>query len=123
MLPIAGVLLCVVGGGQIGRGTAGGWTMVGAGITAIVLDILIDYVWAHPGVSESDQPNLNRRGAQLTGRTVFVAEAIDGGRGKVRIGDTMWPAEGPDMPAGTAVRIISASTSVLLVEATPERQP
>jgi len=58
-------------------------------------DVVIDFVWAHPTVSKSDQPNLNRPAAQLVGRVVVVAEAIEGGRGKVRVGDTLWPVEGP----------------------------
>lgn len=123
VLPVAGLLLCLFGGGQIAREVAGGWLLVGAGLGAFALDILIDYVWSHPRISQSDLPDLNRRGAQLAGRTAFLAEAIDGGRGKVRIGDTMWPAEGPDLPAGAAVRIVAASSTVLLVEAAPERWP
>jgi membrane protein implicated in regulation of membrane protease activity len=122
VLPVGGIVLCLVGGGQLARGNPEGWVLLGAGVGAIALDVLIDFVWAHPGVSESDQPDLNRRGAQLVGRTAVVAEAIDGGRGKVRVGDTVWPAEGPDMPAGRAVRIISASTTVLLVEESPEER-
>ena len=70
------------------RGNAQGWLWAGAGVASIALDILIDFVWAHPGVLESDQPDLNQRGAQLAGRSAMVVEAIENGRGKVRIGDT-----------------------------------
>lgn len=116
MLPIAGVLLCLAGGGLVARGDADGWLLIGCGLAAIAIDVLIDFAWAHPGVSESDQPDLNRRGAQLAGRIAIVDQAIDGGRGKVRIGDTVWPAEGPDMPVGSTVRIVSANAMVLVVE-------
>ena len=47
---------------------------------------------------------------------VTVAEAITGGRGKVRVGDSVWQAEGPDMPAGTAARITGSSGTVLRIE-------
>jgi membrane protein implicated in regulation of membrane protease activity len=117
VLPVAGLVLCLVGGGRLVRGHSEGWILLGCGIGAIALDMLIDFVWAHPGVTASDQPDLNQRGAQLTGRTAIVSEAIADGRGKVKVGDTVWPAAGPDMPAGGAVRIVSASTAVLLVEA------
>lgn len=123
MLPIAGLALGLAGGGLVARGDADGWLLIGYGIGAIALDVIIDFVWAHPGVSESDQPDLNRRGAQLVGRLAVVDQAIDGGRGKVRIGDTVWPAEGPDMPAGKAVRIVSASDTVLRVDAPPDTKP
>ena len=72
--------------------------------------------WSHPTVSRSDQPNLNRPAAQLVGRVVVVAEAIEGGRGKVRVGDTLWPVEGPDTPAGIEVRVRAAKGTVLVVE-------
>jgi membrane protein implicated in regulation of membrane protease activity len=87
-------------------------TAAGALITA---DILIDFVWAHPSVLKSDQPNLNRRGAQFVGLTVRVEEAIEHGRGKVRVGDTLWTAEGPDAPAGAEVRVTAADGPLLRV--------
>ena len=34
----------------------------------LVADVLIDFVWAHPSVTKSDQPDLNRRAEQLIGR-------------------------------------------------------
>ena len=49
---------------------------------------------------ESDQPLLNRRGEQLIGRIATLTEPIKDGRGRVRIGDTMWRVSGPDLPAG-----------------------
>lgn len=119
VLPIVGLVLCLLGGIWVMRGDRDGWLWLGFGAAAIVLDILIDFVWAHPGVSASDQPDLNRRGAQLVGRTATVAETIEGRRGKVRIGDTVWPAEGPDAAMGATVRIVAVDTSVLVIEPFP----
>ena len=82
----------------------------------LIADVVIDFVWAHPTVSKSDQPNLNRPAAQLVGRVLIVAEAIEGGRGKVRVGDTLWPVEGPDAPLGAEVRVTAAKGTVLVVE-------
>ena len=64
----------------------------------------------------SDEPTLNVRGAQYTGRTVIVEEAIAGGRGRVRVGDTLWPAQGPDAAKGSKVRVIGNNGTVLVVE-------
>jgi inner membrane protein len=89
---------------------------LGAGVALVITDVLIDLVWAHPTISKSDQPDLNRPAAQLVGRVLVVAEAIDGGRGKVRVSDTLWPAEGPDAPAGAEVRVVAAKATVLVVE-------
>ena len=116
VLPVVGLGLCLLGGGRLLAGRPEGWTLLAAGFGLLVIDIMIDFVWAHPGVSESDQPDLNQRGAQLVGRAAAVAETISGGRGKVRVGDTLWIAEGPDMPAGADVRITAAKAMVLVVE-------
>ena len=51
-------------------------------------------------------------------RTVTLEEAIAHGRGKARIGDTVWVVEGPDAPAGAQVRVSAARGTVLVVEPT-----
>jgi membrane protein implicated in regulation of membrane protease activity len=58
---------------------------------------------------DSDQPLLNRRGDQLIGRTATLTEPIADGRGRVKIGDTLWRVSGPDLPAGTKVRVKEAT--------------
>jgi len=63
----------------------------------------------------SDEPNLNVRGAQYIGRIVTVEEAIAGGRGKVRVGDTLWNAEGPDLPKGARVKVTGTKGTALVV--------
>lgn len=72
--------------------------------------------YARPDKSKSDEPALNVRGAQYIGRVVKVENEILGGRGKVRIGDTLWPAQGADAPAGSNVRVTGANDTVLVVE-------
>lgn len=116
VLPWAGIGLALAGGWQLSRNEPSGWLMVGTGVALLVADVIIDFVWAHPAVSRSDQPELNRRGAQLIGRVLILAEAIEGGRGRARVGDTLWPVEGPDAPAGAEVRVTAAKTTVLTVE-------
>ena len=116
LLPWAGCAAVLAGLWQVSRGENGGWWLVAAGGAMLIADVLIDFVWAHPSVLGTDQPDLNRRSMQLLGRVATVEEAIDCGRGRVRIGDTLWMAEGPDMPAGAEVRITAANGSVLKVE-------
>ncbi len=65
----------------------------------------------------TDQPLLNQKTAQLVGRTGPLAEPIVGGRGKIRIGDTLWPVSGPDLPADTLVRVTAATETDLAVAA------
>ena len=52
--------------------------------------------YVRPDVAMSDLPDLNVRGQQYVGRSLVVEQAIQNGRGKVRVGDTLWQAEGPD---------------------------
>jgi hypothetical protein len=117
-LPWAGIALALLGIWHIARSEPGGWWYLAAGAAMLVADVLIDLVWAHPSVLRTDQPDLNRRPDQLVGRVLVVEDAIEGGRGKVRVGDTLWIAEGPDLPVGTQVRVTAAQGTVLRVEPT-----
>ncbi len=78
-------------------------------------------VWAgrrwyadHP-VASTD-PLLNDRTARLIGQTVTVVEPIVGGEGRVKVGDSVWTALGPDADAGARVRVIAAEGTALRVE-------
>ncbi len=64
----------------------------------------------------SADPLLNDRTARLIGRQVEVCDAIVGGEGRVKVGDGAWNATGPDAAAGTTVRIVGTTGSVLRVE-------
>ncbi len=72
--------------------------------------------YARPEASRSDLPNLNVRGAQYVGRRVTVEDDIVKGRGKVRVGDTIWVARGQDAPKGSTVKVVSVDGTVLVVE-------
>ncbi|NUS61710.1 MAG: NfeD family protein [Lysobacter sp.] len=61
-------------------------------------------------------PILNRRTAALIGRVVPLERAIVNGHGRVQIADAFWEVVGPDLPAGTAVRIQSAEGMTLRVD-------
>lgn len=65
----------------------------------------------------TDAPSLNVRAQQYVGRTTTVVVPIQGGRGKIKVGDSLWQAEGPDLPEGTKVRIVGTNGTVLVVEA------
>lgn len=64
----------------------------------------------------SDDPLLNDRLSRLVGETVTVDAALVGGRGRVRVGDSVWPAEGPDMPAGADAVVTASRAGALIVE-------
>ena len=81
-----------------------------------VASVFLARRYARPEAAKSDLPDLNSRATQYIGRVVTVEEPIRGGRGKVRVGDTLWQAEGADTVAGTRVRIKGANGSVFVVE-------
>lgn len=65
---------------------------------------------------KSDEPLLNQRTASLVGRTATLETPITEGRGRVRLDDTWWSVIGPDLPAGTRIRITAAHGRDLHVE-------
>jgi len=116
LLPVIGVATALIGVLEVGRGHTDGWYWIGAGIALILADMVVDWLWARPSVSKSDEPDLNRRGAELVGQFATVTAPIErGGRGAVQAGDTVWAAEGAEAAAGARVKIIGVKGTVLLV--------
>lgn len=72
--------------------------------------------WYADNPVASQDPLLNDRTARLVGEVVIVVEAISHGRGRVRVGDSIWDCSGADTDTGVAVRITGAQGSVLTVE-------
>ncbi|AMK17204.1 MULTISPECIES: NfeD family protein [Sphingobium] len=72
--------------------------------------------WYAANPVASQDPMLNDRTARLVGEIVTVVEPIDNGRGRVKVGDSVWSCRGPDAPAGARVRVVGAEASVLHVE-------
>jgi membrane protein implicated in regulation of membrane protease activity len=116
-MPIAGVGAALYGVFKIANDAPVGWAWVGAGVLLLIADLVIDHTWSRR--IRSSEPDLNRRGDQLIGQVVTVIEAIPrDGRGSVRAADTVWPAEGAEVPAGARVRIVGCKGTVLTVEPT-----
>ena len=67
----------------------------------------------------SEDPHLNTRAARLIGQVVIVETAIENGKGRVKVGDGVWNARGPDLPSGASVRIVAADGTLLTVELAP----
>ncbi|MBR0551631.1 NfeD family protein [Stakelama marina] len=81
-----------------------------------VVAVLIGRRWYGNDDGPSADPRLNDRIARLIGEHVTVTHAIEGGYGRVRVGDGEWPARGPDVPVGTRVCVSGASEGILIVE-------
>jgi hypothetical protein len=72
--------------------------------------------YRRPETDRSDQPTLNQRGVHYIGQVLTLVEPIAAGQGKVRVGDTVWLAQGSDAPVGAQVRVIGVNGAVLRVE-------
>ena len=66
---------------------------------------------------ESRDPALNRRGERYVGRQFTLETAIVNGRGSIKVDDSVWRAEGPELPAGRRVKVVGAEGTILRVEA------
>jgi hypothetical protein len=60
---------------------------------------------------------------QLVGRSFTLDQPISGGRGRLTIGDTIWMATGPDLPAGARVTVTGADGAVLIVASAEPPKP
>src|SRR5262245_65196822 len=113
-----GLAAVIVGVLAFAIGFAWQWQVLAFALIS-VLTVFWVRKYVRPDVAISDLPDLNVRGQQYVGRSLVVEQAIQNGRGKVRVGDTLWAAEGPDVPAGGRVTVTGARGTVLVVERAP----
>jgi membrane protein implicated in regulation of membrane protease activity len=64
---------------------------------------------------QSSAARLNRRAETYVGRTFTLERPIVDGRGRLKVDDTVWLVEGPDLPAGTRVHVTGADNTLLQV--------
>ena len=69
----------------------------------------------HRSSASDINPFLNRRTDALVGREFTLEKPIVDGDGTIRIDDTIWRVRGPDVAAGSRVRIVSADGALLTV--------
>ncbi|MBN9274597.1 MAG: NfeD family protein [Mesorhizobium sp.] len=111
-----GIAALIIGALSLAIWDAAIWTwqvQVLAFLVLSVISAVIGKTLASSRRTLSDQPLLNRRGQQLIGRMATLAEPIKDGRGRVKLGDTLWRVSGPDLPAGTQVRVTGAADTDL----------
>jgi hypothetical protein len=80
--------------------------------------VLIGRRWYSDYPVGSDAALLNDRSAQMVGQVVVVEVAIEQGRGRVRVGDGVWSATGPDLATGARARVRAVENGTLVVEPT-----
>lgn len=92
--------------------------------TAVIIFLVLSFVTLFVGrrlmarlSSERGDPGLNKRGSRYVGRTFVLAEPIEQGSGRLSIDDTVWRISGPDLPAGSRVRVDAVDGVRLAVSA------
>lgn len=59
---------------------------------------------------------LNNRSARMVGQIVTVIDTVSENGGRVRVGDSEWPARGPMLPSGAKARIAAVNSGIVEVE-------
>ena len=89
---------------------------VAAFVALSFVSIQVYRSWFRGREPTSDKPTLNRRTDALIVRVVPLDHAIVNGHGRVQIADAFWDVVGPELPAGTVVRIVGSRGMSLMVE-------
>ena len=88
-------------------------------VLAIIVTVL-GRRYFRPSETQTDRPHLNKRGADLIGRTMELDEAFKNGEGRLKVGDSHWTArlkEGDDdLKKGTKVKILDIDGATIIVE-------
>lgn len=120
---VPGVFLMWLGIAALLTGLAAFLLPIGVAIQLVLFAVLalvcvfFGRRWTGSNVIPSDDPLLNDRLARLVGETAVTVTAIIDGQGRIRVGDSEWLAQGPDMPAGTRAKITGSRGQTLLIEA------
>ncbi|MCB1429261.1 MAG: NfeD family protein [Nitratireductor sp.] len=91
--------------------------MIGFVVLSLVAAVIGRRFMNQYRLDDSDNTDLNDRIAQMVGRTGTLNEAISGGTGRVKIGETTWRVSGPELPVGTRVRVVGHHAGQLDVAA------
>ena len=121
-MAIPGVFLIWLAGAAMITGLAAWVLPIGPALQVVLFvglalgSVFMGRSWLRRNPIESADPMMNDRGARSVGETVTVTQVIEGGNGRVKLGDSEWLARGPDAEPGTRMRVSGHDGAVLLVE-------
>ena len=114
------------------------WPGLAAGVVGLILLIFEDLGWRYQLLwfavlsvaclvvgrrymlarhKPEDESTLNRRAEQHLGREFVIEEAIHNGRGQIKLDGVIWKLKGPDLAAGSRVKVSGSDGVALVVEA------
>lgn len=87
-------------------------------ILLAVLSFLIGLLGRKVFMTENStsESSLNRLSKNLIGMTLRLEHSIKNGQSRVRINDTIWRIEGPDLLAGTQIEVVDVKGNTLIVD-------
>ena len=83
---------------------------------AAIAGLIIGRHFFRKNAESEEDFGLNERGNQMIGKTFVVAEDFTGGRGKIKVGDSLWIANGPDVKKDEVVRVTEVSGVAATIE-------
>lgn len=89
--------------------------VVAFGVLSLVLVVLSRNIFAKDA-SEDEASRMNDPLGRFIGREAVLHEPIENGVGRVKLGDTIWRVQGPDLPKGAHIKVTGKNAGVLIVE-------
>jgi len=80
-----------------------------------VVSIIASRIYIKRNPIQSEDSQLNRRGEQHIGMVYTLNTDIQNGSGKVRVGDSLCRVEGPELVAGTRVKVVDVNGNSFVV--------
>ena len=81
-----------------------------------IASVFLGRKWYSRSDVENADPLLNDRSARMVGQSVTVIEDVSANSGRVRVGDSEWPARGPNLKSGSKARIAFVEAGIVQLE-------
>lgn len=89
---------------------------LGLFIFLALLNLVVGRRLLRKGEAVVGDPHLNQRGSRYIGREFVLTEPITQNGGRLSVDDTVWRITGPELAAGTRVRVTGIDGAQLVVE-------
>jgi membrane protein implicated in regulation of membrane protease activity len=80
------------------------------------------YFWREHRVQQRELQSASaphRKGERYIGQVLTLPDGIQDGTGRIKLGVRRWQVRGPDVPAGSRVRVTGVDGTVLIVDRMP----
>lgn len=81
-----------------------------------ISSILLWWQYLKKRSSQAKQTHLNSGAERFLGKIYTLVEPIQNGKGKVKVGDSVWLVMGPDLSVGTRVKVVGIEGVFLKVQ-------